>query len=355
MADASTGVSDLSQSGRPAERVWVLDDPRNEDAAQAIGIAERLGVPFRRVALAWTWLAPVGSLAWRGSLLGLAAAGEGRGGTDAPVAPRRRPDGALAAAAGPVLAFSSDSRSARVALWLKAHAGGRIVHCGPPGLSRRGFDLLVVPRHDQPPQAANILPVLGVPHRLAPLLLHQARLAWAERLAHLPRPRVTLLVGGPREGVFGGAELQPAAAHALGVRVAGLARQAGGAVLALTFRRTGAEATDALAAALAPALHVLHRWGEPGPDPLAAFLAASDAAVVTGQSETLLSQACAIEGPVFLALPELAGARERRLHASLLAAGQVRALGGSLSPWPRRPLDEAGRAAQEIIRRFAPG
>lgn len=350
MADASTGLSDLGQSGRPAERVWVLDDPRSHESAQAIGIAERLGVPFRRVPLAWTWLAPAAALFRRGSLLGLATAGEGRGRADQTWI-RSRP--IVTFPTSPVLALCSDNRSARVALWLKARYGGRIVQCGPAGLMRQAFDLLIVPSHERPPPGGNVLPVLGVPHRLSPLLLREAAFAWAERLAHLPQPRIVLLVGGPRRGMFGAADLPPAAAHALGVSVATLARQNGGAVLALTGRRTGAEATDALAAGLAPALHVLHRWGEPGPDPLAAFLASADVAVVTGDSETLLSQACAIDGPVFLVMPELAGPRQRRLHAALLSAGQVRPLGADLSPWPRRPLDEAGRAAGEIIRRFA--
>jgi hypothetical protein len=37
--------------------VWVLADPRAGTAAQALGIAERLGVPFRGVALHWGALA----------------------------------------------------------------------------------------------------------------------------------------------------------------------------------------------------------------------------------------------------------------------------------------------------------
>ena len=48
-------------------RIWVLADPRAGTAAQALGIAERLGEPFRRVDLAWGKLArlplPFASLA----------------------------------------------------------------------------------------------------------------------------------------------------------------------------------------------------------------------------------------------------------------------------------------------------
>jgi mitochondrial fission protein ELM1 len=53
-----------------------------------------------------------------------------------------------------------------------------------------------------------------------------------------------------------------------------------------------------------------------------------------------------------VALPELAGPRHRRLIDSLVQAGQARAFEASLGPWSRVPLDEAGRVAAEIRRRF---
>ncbi|KAA5614417.1 hypothetical protein F1189_01400 [Rhodovastum atsumiense] len=332
----------------PAERVWVLDDPRAGTAAQAIGIAERLGVPFRRIPLTWNWMAHLAGLARHGSLLGLA--GPARAtlarGIAAPSTASGEP-GVL-----PTLAISAGSRSSAVALWLKQQTGCRIVHCMRPGIGglfRAGhFDLLVIPEHDHPDKAANVMPVLGAPHRLSPLILRQAAAAWQERLAHLPHPRVALLVGGPVRGTG----LPPVLAHRLGVAVARLAAERGGAVLATTSRRTGAEATAALSVGLSRALHLLYRWGEPGENPYHGFLAGADAIVVTADSVSMISEACATTVPVFVALPELAGPRHLRLIDSLRQAGQVHPLEDTLSPWPRPPLDEAGRVAGEIIRRF---
>jgi mitochondrial fission protein ELM1 len=239
-----------------------------------------------------------------------------------------------------------------VALWLKARFGTRIVHCMRPGFRAPLFDLLVIPEHDRPAPAANVLPVLGAPHRLSPLTLLQAEAAWRERLDHLPHPRIGLLVGGGADGLLGTGELVPALAHRLGARVAAVARRMGGSVLATTSRRTGAEASEALAAGLGPAQHLLFRWGEPGENPYVAFLASADALVVTGDSVSMLSEACATAAPVFIALPEAAGPRHRRLHASLINAGQARVFSGGLTRWKRQPLDEAGRVAAEIHRRF---
>ena len=249
--------------------------------------------------------------------------------------------------------ISAGSRSAAVALWLKERHGqprGTLHQPGIAGLLRHPqFDLLVIPQHDDPPMAPNVLPVLGAPHRLSPLLLRQAEAAWRERLAHLPHPRVVLLVGGPVRST----DMAPTLAHRLGVAVARLAAERGGSVLATTSRRTGAEATDALAAGLARTLHVLYRWGEPGENPYLGFLASADVVVATADSVSMISEACATAAPVFVALPELAGAGHRRLIATLHRAGQVRLLGDDLSSWPRARLDEANRVATEIRRRFA--
>jgi mitochondrial fission protein ELM1 len=325
----------------PAAPVWVLDDPRVGTAAQAIGIAERLGVPFRRVPMSWSWMAHVAGFAPGGSLLGLSPAAR-------LIAGRPGPDDAL----GPKLVISAGRRSAAVALWLKRRFGCHLVHCMSPGLAgllgASNFDMLVIPEHDHPRAAGNVFPVLGAPHRATPLLLRQAALSWQDRLDHLPRPRVALLVGGPVRG----SDLQPSLAHALGRRVARLATARGGSVLASASRRTGREATEALGAGLSSALHLLYRWGEPGENPYLGFLSGADTIVVTADSVSMISEACATDAGVYVALPELAGRRNSGLTRTLIEAGQVRPFGNSIAPWPRLPMDEAGRVAAEILRRF---
>ena len=94
-------------------RIWVLADPRAGTAAQALGIAERLGEPFRRVDLAWGQLArlplPLPSLAG--------------------LTPEAR---AAFAPPWPALVISAGRRSAPVALWLQ-QKGARLVQCMRPG------------------------------------------------------------------------------------------------------------------------------------------------------------------------------------------------------------------------------
>jgi mitochondrial fission protein ELM1 len=307
---------------------WVLADPRAGTAAQPLGIAERLGVPFRTVPLGW---GPLARVPWPWpSLAGLDPAARAR---------LRAP--------WPRLVLSAGRRSAPVARWL-GRQGARLVHCMRPGAGAAGFDLLVLGRHDlpparssqdQPPEAANAFPILGACHRMTPARLAAARAEWAA-LADLPRPRVALLVGGPVRAE----NMAPGIAAALGAEVAGFA----GSVLATASRRTGAAATEALAGALAGRPHRLHRWGEEGPNPYAGFLAWADAVVVTGDSVSMLSESLATAVPVFIADPGGLGPRHMRLHGSLIAAGQARMLAAAPAPFPRQPLDEAGRVAAEI-------
>jgi mitochondrial fission protein ELM1 len=304
----------------PAEapRAWVLADPRAGTAAQALGIAERLGVPFRVVGLEWGPLArlplPVPSLAG--------------------LPPEVR---ACLARPWPDLAISAGRRSAPVARWL-GRQGVRTVHC-MRAWPEAGLDLMVIGRHDTPPDRPGVLPILGAAHRISPARLAEARAEWAA-LATLPAPRIALLVGGPVRGEG----MDPAEAARLGLRVAGFA----GSVLATASRRTGAAATEALAASLAEVPHRLHRWGREGPNPLLGFMAWADALVVTGDSVSMLSEALLTAAPIFVAATGAEGRRHRALHESLYAAGQARPLSAAPAPFARTSLDETGRVAAEI-------
>jgi len=323
-----------------AEPVWVLDDPVAAAAGQALGIADRLGLPYRALPLHWTVLAHAASLSRRGTLLGVAGA-----------AGRRW---AEPAARGPELVISAGTRTAAVALWLRERFACRLVHCRRPPLLAGRFDLLVVPEAELgrwPRHGSNVFPVVAAPHLVSPVALAAARARWEERLDHLPHPRVALLVGGRAHG----SDLQPALAHSLARHVARLAQARGGSVLAMTARHTGGEATDALAAALGRVMHIIHRAGEPGEDPYLGFLAMADTVIATADRTEALGEAAATEAAVFAALPELATRRQHRALAALIGAGQVKMLGDDLRAWPRSPLDEAGRVAIEIRRRFMAG
>ncbi|MBY0335554.1 MAG: mitochondrial fission ELM1 family protein [Acetobacteraceae bacterium] len=299
------------------EPVWVLEDPRAGTAAQALGIAERLGLPFRRVMLRYGRLAAL-PFPWP-TLAGLATP-RGFG----PPWPR--------------LAISAGRRAAPVSRWLR-RKGVRTVHAMRPGFGARDFDLLVLGRHDEPRPAPNVLPILGAMHRLSPARLSEARAEWTGLAAHRA-PRVALLVGGPP----GGQDMPEAEAAALVPAILRAVPDA--AILCTTSRRTGAAATAVLARELRGARHRLYAWGDGGPNPLLGFLAWADAVVVTADSVSMLSEALSTAVPVFVA-GEAAG-RHAKLLGSMYEAGQALPLARADLTFRRTPLDETGRVAAEI-------
>ncbi|MBS7811914.1 mitochondrial fission ELM1 family protein [Roseococcus pinisoli] len=300
-------------------RVWVLEDPRAGTAAQALGIAERLGEPFRRIPLRF---GPWAKVPWPWpSLAGQADRGEF-------VPP------------WPELVISAGRRAAPVARWLRAR-GARTVHAMRPGLGARDFDLLVIGAHDAPRPAPNLLVIQGAAHRLTPEALAAAPAGFPE-LAALPSPRVALVLGGPVRAE----NMTPEAAAAIARQAAGL----GASVMATTSRRTGVTAAEAVAKSLTETPHHLHRWGGTRANPYLAMLALADRLVVTGDSISMLSEALMTTAPLLIADPGGLGPRHRAMADSLIEAGLAARLGEPLPP-PRAALDETGRVVAEISAR----
>ena len=325
---AAASIGAAAAGGEEPGIVWLLEDTHAGGSEGALAIAERLGVEFRRVPLRWRGARLRGlGVTWRGAALGSLC------GLQSP----------LPLATGqPGLTMSSGRRAARVAAWLKQACGSVMVQYGEAGLAGRAADLRVV---DAPVAASRlVLPVLGAPQRVCPTAVQAARAVWRERLEHLPHPRLALVLGC---GPFGSA-LPPSEAFRLGQGLTEALRGAGGAILAMAGQAAGAEAVEALAAGLGGGLHLLHREGEPGPDPGLGFMALADAIVVAGHAGPALLRACALPVPVYVAPIGPTQPRERRLQRRLAEAGHVRKLEGEIGGWSRPALDEAGRAAREV-------
>jgi mitochondrial fission protein ELM1 len=304
----------------PQAPVWVLDDRTGPEAGQALALAGRLGLPFLRVPSQAGWRA------------GAAGAEEDRAWALA--------DREL----GPELVLSAGLRGAARALALRSRFGAPVVHCGRTHLPLVPFELQVRPTMRPAPAAPRLLPCLGPLHVVSPDLLAQARRLWRERLSHLPRPRVALVVRAARH------PLSPQACARLGTRLTALVTAHRGSIMASVSPTIGPGAIAALAEGLSNGLHLLYRTDEPGDDPTLGFLGTADAVVVGGASPQNLSEAASADTPLFADRLGDSDRRGTQLLASLGEQDLVRALGDDLSPWPRRPLDETGRVAREIRR-----
>jgi len=298
-----------------------------------LAVAEALGWPFAIKTIDYGPPAGLPNALLGASLLGVRPAGR-----------------AALAPPWPDLVIAAGRRSLPVVRWLKRrHPAAFLVQLMWPG-SARGPDLIVVPAHDRVADRPEVIRTQGAPHRITPERLADAAAALAPRLSGLPRPRIACLVGGRNRQV----RFTPADAGELARAASALARDRGGSLLVTTSRRTGAACSRTLAAAIDVA-HLLHDWSPTGDNPYLGLLGAADAIIVTADSTSMCTEACATGKPVLLFRPAGGIApRLARLHAWLAAEGRLAPL-GSAWPAPRPPLANPAAVVAAAIRARLPG
>jgi mitochondrial fission protein ELM1 len=223
--------------------------------------------------------------------------------------------------------------------------GLAVVQVQNPRLDPRRFDMIVANRHDEL-TGPNVVVTRTALHRATPARLAQAAEAWRERLADLPRPLVSVLVGGSN-GRF---RLDAPVATALATQLAEMMQRDGVGVALTPSRRTDPAAIRALSAALEPLGGWV--WNGEGDNPYFGLLALADAVVVTMDSVSMVSEAAATSAPVLVApLP----GKSRRIGLfldGLLEDGRIRPFTGRLETWSAEPLDDTPVAAAEMRRRL---
>lgn len=307
----------------PQAPSWIVSEGLAGLQSQALGLAEAAGLAADLHVLAprapWRWL-PARS--WPAPLTAVRIAPE----------------------TAPPLVIGCGGVAAAVLAALRT-GGRRVVQVQNPRMDPRRFDLVVANRHDEL-TGPNVVVTRTALHRATPARLAEAATLWRDRLAHLPRPLVAVLVGGSN-GRF---RLDAAVAAQLATQLAGMMR-ADKVGLALTpSRRTDPAALAALRSTLAPLGGWV--WDGTGDNPYFGLLGLADAIVVTGDSVSMLSEAVATTAPVMLA--RLPG-RSRRIGLftnGLIGDGRVRTFGGRLEVWPVDRLDDTRLAADSMRQRL---
>jgi len=225
----------------------------------------------------------------------------------------------------PDLVIGCGRRSVPVAWEIRSRSGGtvRLVQFGRPRADLDGFDLVVSSAQYLLPEHPKVLHLVLPLQAFDPNVRARAAAEWAPRFEGLPRPRIALLVGGTAVPFV----LDVPAARRLAEQVNALVRAEGGSVLISTSRRTPEASARAICEGVEAPVYV-HRWtpaAEPNPYP--AYLALADAFVVTGDSASMLADACSTGRPVWIA--DLPTHRSLRSHLKNLVR---RGLGGRSGP-----------------------
>lgn len=281
--------------------VWLVSDGAAGNARQAHALADAMQLVARDIAVRprapWRWSAPHLTAAARLAF--------------------PRPLQEDLHAPWPALAIGCGRQAALLTRLLRTWSGGATftIQILDPRVGCEHFDLVVAPRHDAL-AAANVIATIGALNPIDDAWLARAAQAFPA-LAQLPRPRMALLVGGPRHGLA----LGDAWLDALIARIERWRERDGGSVLVATSRRTPPHWGARLRAALRNGCTCF--WGGPvdGANPYASYLALADRIVVTPDSVNMLSEACAVGVPVVSDLPPGAPAKLAAFHAELRSQG----------------------------------
>ena len=317
--------------------IWVLADDRAGNNSQSLGVAEALGFETEIKQIRYTKWVKLPNCLRGASTIGI----------DKSSVERLKPP-------FPDFAIAAGRRAAPVLRWLKKQSGGKtkiiqIMFAGNVGI--KDFDLIVLPEHDgckliRP----NILRVVGAPHRITPERLKSEREKWADAFKDLPVPKIALIVGGATKDK----PFTPAMARDLAEKAVAFSKAVGGrSFLVTTSRRTGAEQEKILRETL-PDPKYFYGWGDTqNENPYFGFLACADYILVTGDSVSMCSEACAANAPVFIYAPQgSVGKKHALLHCQLYDGGYAQPLDGDANIKEHKPLNAAQVVADEIKRRF---
>lgn len=235
----------------------------------------------------------------------------------------------------PDMLITCGRKSALLALAIKRASGGRtvLIHVQDPKADPRHWDLLIVPEHDRL-RGPNVLVSKGALHRVTRQKLAAGADAIRARVAHLPRPLLAVLVGGNNRYYTLDTDWMRDFIGNLRIAIG----NAGGGILATVSRRTGETEANLLRGALATLPSEL--WDGEGPNPYFGYLGLADAILVTCDSVSMVSEACATGKPVYVA--RLPGASDRfdAFFDNLLKRRLIRWFDNRLDLWSNGRLDD---------------
>ncbi len=260
--------------------IWVLTGARLGDNLQILALADALGWPRENVTIEYNAAYRVPNFLLGKSLFSL-----------------KRQSAAKIQPPWPDLVIACGRRGVPVARWIKHKSGGRtkLVQLGRPRAALDAFDLVVTTPQYALPRLDNVI------HNLMPLSPpckaenpagHET---WLKHFEHLPRPWTGVLVGGSTWPF----KLDIDAAISLGHQIGDMADRSNGSALLIGSPRTPPASFDALVNTLkAPAFS--HSFGSSGENPYGAILALCDNFIVTGDSVSMIGEACKTGKPVYI-------------------------------------------------------
>ncbi len=254
--------------------------------------------------------------------------------------PLSRSAGDALAPPWPDVLISSGRGSVAAALAVRRASAGKTfnVHIQTPYVDPSRFDLVVIPQHDSL-RGENVLVARTALHGVTRERLAEAAKRFSARLSYLPRPVIAVLVGGSNKHQ----DCSPQTMHRMADQLLAAARACGGGLAVTTSRRTGEENERILRERLAAV--PLFFWDGMEENPYLGLLALADAIVVTSDSVSMVSEACATGKPVHVVDIGKGHRKLRQFHETLMRDGITRPFAGRIEHWTYDPPKETEKIA----------
>ncbi len=263
-------------------KVWVMMNHRAGENTQLLALAEALGWPFEIKRFTYRKRVPY-------LLLQASLAGIDKSASDALTPP------------WPDLIISASARNEPICRWVQQQAAKsghrvRLVHIGRPWQRLDRFDLVITTPQYRLPRRPNVLHNGLTLHRVTASRLEQEVQHWKARLAHLPSPRIAVMIGGSSGPYI----LDKNAARRLAVQVNRLASNMGASLLVTTSARTRPGILNEFKSAVTVPAYYFEWSKAQKQNPYYAFLGMADQIVVTADSVSMLTEAVATAKPVHI-------------------------------------------------------
>ncbi|WP_022727064.1 mitochondrial fission ELM1 family protein [Fodinicurvata sediminis] len=276
-------MSDIEPSKNKVPSVWLMMGHRAGDNSQVLALAEALGWPYEIRRFVYKSY----------ELLVNLTHGPTLSGTIPSRSSQLEPP-------WPDLVISAGRRNEPICRWIQEQAKAekyvRLIHIGRPWANFERFDLIITTPQYRLPQHPHILQNKTPLHRVSQTRLDGDAEAWKGKLQDTPPPYIAVIVGG-NSGPY---SYDREAAQRLGKQASKLARQYGASLLVTTSARTRPDTIQVLKDAIDVPCH-FYQWRPDAEDnPYFAFLGLASRIIVTADSVSMMTEACATGKPVYL-------------------------------------------------------
>lgn len=254
----------------------------------------------------------------------------------------------------PDIILSTSRRTVSTARYLRKKSKNqiKIIQLMYPsgGVGIKDMEMIIVPSHDNPKKQLNpkSLVITGAPTRIFPNVVKENKLKWDVVFKDLPKPWISVIVGGAIKGKPWPLETVKDFADSLKQ----LHNTLGGSLLITTSRRTGKDAEKIILSNLEGVPMYTYLWGEQKKNPIMGFYACADIIVATADSVSMCTEACGTGNPVLLFrdsvwLPK----KHQRFASSLIEQGYAQDIKSpeAFKFRPKKTLNSSNLIADKIL------